>query len=127
MPHLSAFILGMRFLAILLALLALPAQAAEPFVFQRSNGITYQVPMPDDHWFANEPISPIVFRSLPAAETAEYCTRITGQFEDGGCAYLTWDQCLITVSADQPSDLYAATLRHEEAHCRGWPADHPQD
>jgi hypothetical protein len=115
-------------MASLLALIlsSLPAQAAEPFVFKQF-GISYSLTMPDDHWFENQPLAPIVIRTLPGNEATAYCTEIVERAEDIGCALLSINECLITLNADLDPDLYTAALKHEAAHCRGWPADHPTD
>jgi hypothetical protein len=33
--------------------------------------------------------------------------------------------CLIVMVKGLPADIAAKFRRHEEAHCTGWPADHP--
>ena len=39
-----------------------------------------------------------------------------------GCAYVRPDHCLVIIAnIGRDNEL----IRHEQAHCNGWPADHP--
>jgi hypothetical protein len=46
-----------------------------------------------------------------------------------GCAHLRNDWCIITIARNPVLDAAGFTanvvLRHEIAHCNGWPKDHP--
>lgn len=41
-----------------------------------------------------------------------------------GCAVVKGGLCHIMIVAWLPPDQYRGVLHHEQAHCRGWPADH---
>lgn len=42
-----------------------------------------------------------------------------------GCAFRIKRDCVLYVSATLSAPARAAVLRHERAHCNGWPAHHP--
>jgi hypothetical protein len=44
-----------------------------------------------------------------------------------GCAYLGEQLCLVVIRRDISASRYAEVLRHELAHCRGWPGHHPHE
>jgi hypothetical protein len=41
-----------------------------------------------------------------------------------GCAYPGTQLCVIVIARGLSSSAFRAVLRHEKAHCNGWPADH---
>lgn len=43
-----------------------------------------------------------------------------------GCSYTYVTPCIIILRGDFSPSVRAAILRHEKAHCNGWPADHPE-
>jgi hypothetical protein len=43
-----------------------------------------------------------------------------------GCAYIHGGRdCHVVVSTARPAQVQSTVVRHEVAHCNGWPADHP--
>ena len=99
---------------------------AEPFVFPK-NGILYEMPMPHDQWFEKPLIGPVKITKGEAKFVEDYCSQVTGKFEDIGCAAISTNVCFILINQTLPSRVYDAVLRHETAHCHGWPAEHPTD
>ena len=78
---------------------------------------------------------PVEERVLPVAEVRVLCDSLGASHSSadasapGGtaaCAWVNDDTCFIILPADElaPVDTYR---RHENAHCNGWPADHPHD
>jgi hypothetical protein len=78
------------------------------------------VPIPDryDHPFPGE-VNMIRASTEEADWTCQADRRVNG------CTLaVTESQCTVVVSAGSPHPEY--TLRHETAHCNGWPGDHPR-
>lgn len=94
-----------RFLAVIAitAVFATPALALDP-------------PARFDH----TPTTPVV---VIATTTESVCPERNAY----GCAYPGWPSgvCTVYVNARLGPAERAAVLRHEFAHCAGWPADHP--
>lgn len=42
-----------------------------------------------------------------------------------GCAYLGRGQCTILIAKGVSEQMRQDLIRHETAHCNGWPANHP--
>ena len=104
--------------------LSAPAEA-RMFEYDGPNGITYGFVMPPDRYRDMDFAGEIIVRNFPAKEVLESCSMIVKKQEGNGCALFTPSNCIIMINQDMPPDMYAATLEHEEAHCKGWPADHP--
>lgn len=62
---------------------------------------------------------------LPRKEIHEVCERLTGKAAQFGCADVWPIACDVYVANDMPGKLHDHVVKHELAHCRGWPADHP--
>ena len=57
-----------------------------------------------------------------------YCEFRTGSPEELGCAVLLEGEfCEILIQENLPKRIKDHLIRHERAHCAGWPADHPMD
>lgn len=69
----------------------------------------------------------VVVRQLSAADAEQACrfSQIIPGREGAGCMWREGPRCVVVISASTPN--YAATLRHEVAHCNGWPEDHPSE
>lgn len=101
----------------------LPASAG---VFADKDGTLYEIVDPPADWF-DRPAPRIEPRLLPRERAFLVCklaTKKAGQF---GCATAYQTVCDVTVVEDLPKPLRDAVMRHERAHCHGWPADHPVD
>jgi hypothetical protein len=74
-----------------------------------------------DHAFAGK----LEVRRLPAAEAHELCQAhlISRSGKVAGCAFHMDGRCLIVLNVDTLYD-HDEVLRHEMAHCNGWPEDH---
>jgi hypothetical protein len=62
-------------------------------------------------------------------EVRKSCRIPFGQITALGCAKVVWGTCLIVKVSDEEIMSYShhpdAFMRHEIAHCNGWPASHP--
>lgn len=114
----------MRFL--IGAIFALASHAALAGVYLDADGRQWNVIAPPEYWFSRPGKAPDI-KFLPRENTFEVCKLVTGKADMFGCARLWSDGCDVTVVADLPEKLRAAVVRHETAHCHGWPADHPID
>lgn len=82
---------------------------------------------PPAKW-ANAPYKGRIIITFPDPETtAEYCTQDAGKREEMGCAFRTEYICSVFVANNLGGAVRDLVVRHEEAHCRGWPRDHPVD
>lgn len=43
-----------------------------------------------------------------------------------GCSFAGGPRCVIYIARKLPKDWYSGVLRHEKAHCNGWPGHHPR-
>ncbi len=74
--------------------------------------------------YDHPPTIPVIDRVLSHDEVQRLCPRVAGmaiapgQFFTG-CSQIINGTCYIWRVDD------AATLRHERAHCSGWPGNHP--
>ena len=114
-----------KVLTLILALLVPSIALAEPFKDQRGNW--WDLPMPPDRYFDRPYTGIIDIVPEPANEIAAFCTAAMGKAEGHACTFVAPTRCTIYVSQDLPKKFRKAVERHELAHCRGWPADHPQD
>jgi hypothetical protein len=98
---------GLSFLALMLALaLASPALAGEmppPAEYDRP----YQGQL-------------LITQVVTVAELTAFCRGVS----TSACARVGVDFCHILMLQDEPAS--AEVLRHELAHCNGWPKDHPR-
>lgn len=101
----------MKWLAVLTVLIAVPAHAVEP----------------PAKWLTKPYSGTIGVVQLEPAMLKDICTSRLGLFEDVACAVVIPDYCGIWIRNDLPPLEYDAVLRHEKAHCAGWPGDHPLD
>lgn len=61
----------------------------------------------------------LIVRVLPESELRQECGP-----RARGCADRRSGKCVVYMIQDTP-ERYALRLRHEIAHCNGWPAHHP--
>jgi hypothetical protein len=113
-------------IAMLACLLALPAEAADRVFSFQLNGMGYAMPMPPER-FVNAPyLAPRTLKYRSAEEVNKSCSYATGKPEPLGCTILAAPVfCTILINRDLPNDVQKMILWHEDAHCRGWPGDHP--
>lgn len=114
---------------ILAALVATPAMAGLPVAAASEPHFDCENPPLK---YAIGPLPPFYDLRLPLSEIASACNGFNDRLGNGvnpmaGCAILgrysgVW---LRVVPSDQPRDLTVCSIRHENAHMRGWPADHP--
>jgi hypothetical protein len=45
----------------------------------------------------------------------------------GGCAIVSGNTCYVTIRSELNAGNRALVLRHEQAHCNGWPQNHATD
>ena len=101
----------MKRLAFLMVLFAVPAHATEP----------------PAEWLDKPYSGTIGVVQLEPEMLKDICTSRLGEFEDMGCAVVIPDYCGIWIRNDLPPLEYDLVLRHETAHCKGWPQSHPLD
>jgi hypothetical protein len=70
------------------------------------------------------PPMPVIEKIMGWDELQKFCTQKTGRILIPGqyilgCAHREIKVCYVWYTGN------AATLRHERAHCAGWPANHP--
>jgi hypothetical protein len=73
-----------------------------------------------DHRYAG----PVIERVLPLGVAREVCAHM-GAAADA-CSWVTHHTCYIVIPRDGPVSDLRAYVRHERAHCNGWPANHPR-
>jgi hypothetical protein len=67
-----------------------------------------------------------VYRSEP--HIRDMCAAGGLGAEPFGCAFVDGDYyCDVYISSDLPEPMRTYVREHEMAHCRGWPADHPEE
>ena len=69
-------------------------------------------------------LKPLVVRIVPLGTLHKVCARF-GARQSNGCAILTKKRCYIYLNKNLAYYWRVGVLRHEQAHCRGWPASHP--
>ena len=91
------------------------------------------IPMPPPSYYAAPPPSTMIELYLPAM-TVDWLCRILGVRAGAGkrvygCASWQIGGCLVILPRTDPQITRAdqdAIRLHEQAHCNGWPADHPR-
>jgi hypothetical protein len=118
----------MKILALIILLIIpaaeLKAQTAQPLKLHQSK-------FPPDPYFGSFPGELIIITTYSTSETGRLCDRPEKRLF--GCAQRSADgrRCTIwlldyAAGLREGWDIDVRTLRyHEEAHCNGWPADHP--
>jgi hypothetical protein len=74
-----------------------------------------------DHPFSGE----LLIKRVPRDEANRMCNAyvISRTGSVAGCSYSMGNRCVVIISTDSLYDK-EAVLRHEIAHCNGWPGDH---
>lgn len=95
------------------------------------NDAEWNPPARFDHPYKGE----ILVRQLPQDKVFEACRVLFNIYgieaaayaEQRGCAILTSSHSCLIVTIDKPymGTTPEAVLRHENGHCTGWPASHP--
>jgi hypothetical protein len=128
----NMYVTGSRLLLVAGLLLALPANAEDA---ERT--------VPPYPYTEGWPEKPVIIRLVPDEEIQTICYASRHQRRMMACTYLNTKDCTIYMSdflahlpnfngtlnlVEDPeghNGLYMKVLNHEMAHCRGWPADHP--
>lgn len=71
---------------------------------------------------------PIAQIERPMARAALACRALGLQMHGPvfGCSLWASGACVIIVPNDQGDRIKREAVAHEEAHCNGWPANHPR-
>ena len=69
-------------------------------------------------------LAPLTVRTVPLPKLQRVCA-LYGRNQSNGCAILTKKRCTIYLRTGMDPGWRDGVLRHEQAHCRGWPASHP--
>lgn len=93
---------------------------------QDKDGTWWTVIDPPARFLGKPNPAPEVFY-LPREDAFLVCKMATGKAGMFGCAQNLLDGWDITIVDDLPKPLRDEVLIHEQAHCNGWPADHPLD
>jgi hypothetical protein len=73
----------------------------------------------------NHPYSgPVIERVLPLSEARRACARM-GVSADA-CSWAAKNKCYLVIPRGGPVKDLPPYVRHERAHCNGWPEDHPE-
>ncbi|MFZ3360392.1 MAG: hypothetical protein WCA56_14710 [Xanthobacteraceae bacterium] len=67
---------------------------------------------------------PVIERVRPLVEARKACARM-GVHADA-CSWLARGTCYLVVPRGGPVKDIRPYVRHERAHCNGWPEDHPE-
>jgi hypothetical protein len=110
--------------ALIVLLLAVPAEAGR---YQDADGKWWKTIDPPAKWMTAPYSGQLHLQVLPPDELKNICDVVVGRSEPLGCSIVNPWHCTIYISNRLPSLFQGALLQHEEAHCRGWPADHPVD
>lgn len=114
--------------AALLCLLALPASAQERIFEFELDGMGFALPRPPDQYIRAPYLAPRTLKYRDAEYVLKSCSLAIGKPEPLGCAVIAVPVfCTVLINRDLPDDVQEMVLAHEDAHCRGWPADHPVD
>lgn len=112
---------------IMLLIVALLPTTGQAGVYQDKDGSWWTQVDPPAHYRTAPYIKPPSVKFLMREVAFRIClfrTRLPNQL---GCAWFEADACEIRLADDMPDKYRKAVLIHEDAHCRGWPADHPVD
>ena len=109
----------MKGLAVFLCLIAVAPAAARDVL---PSGVL----APPQYWEYQPLKAPVLLRDVPPAEVERLCPNFGSGTPFNACAVLEHHTCYVFIRNDGiHEDFYADLVRHEMAHCRGWPADHP--
>ncbi len=73
----------------------------------------------------NHPYSgPVIERVLPLSEARRACARM-GVYAEA-CSWVAKSKCYLVIPRGGRVRDLPAYVRHERAHCNGWPEDHPE-
>lgn len=67
---------------------------------------------------------PVIERVLPLVEARKACARM-GVHADA-CSWPARGTCYLVIPRGGPVKDLGPYVRHERAHCNGWPEDHPE-
>lgn len=67
---------------------------------------------------------PVIERVLPLKQAREACAQ-KGVSADA-CSWEIGHRCFMVIPRGGPVKDLKAYVRHERAHCNGWPEDHPE-
>jgi hypothetical protein len=85
------------------------------------------IPPPPERYRAAPYLAPPVVHVLTPAEVDEFCGRyLDAPYGFRACAVFEDGQCIIVAANDAEDRKMVAIMVHEDAHCRGWPANHPE-
>ena len=119
----------MKFMRVVIALLAILAQPALAADFVLPDGSAFRSIDPPAKWLNTKPLGKEDVRLMSAKQLTEYCSNLLGYREDKGCAVPIsgplGHYCSISISEALPEAVRKIVLVHETAHCRGWGKDHP--
>ena len=116
----------MRIIAVIAFTLA-ASLAASAAIIADTDGTTSYVVTPPQRYLDAPYEWEIRVNSLPRIEVFEECFYGSGKPEQIGCARPWPKACDIYISNDLPEETHKIVLRHELAHCHGWPGNHPLD
>jgi hypothetical protein len=96
---------------------------------ERPVGSGYSVIEPPAKW-QFEPIDPVEIIELPQAQIISFCSVTTEGYEQFGCTRQASPEsphCRIFIAREAYENFKKRLVKHEIAHCNGWPGDHPMD
>lgn len=96
-------------------------------VFEMPDGTRWMTFDPPEKWFDVPYEGEIRIKIYEADHLKEVCSMLAGTEILHGCAQRWPYFCMIWVSAALPPDFQENIIRHEKAHCHGWPNTHPID
>ena len=67
---------------------------------------------------------PVVERVLPLGAARQACAQ-RGVHADA-CSWMSHQTCYLVIPRNGPVKDLRAYVRHERAHCNGWPESHPE-
>ena len=111
-----------KLLVVLLALLAPSFAAATPM--QDQHGQWWDVLIPHSEWLDRPLPGPVEVFYLETNRVDSICSSATGHAEQFGCTFPRADRCEIYIAKELPKPFRDIVQLHEDAHCRGWGADH---
>jgi hypothetical protein len=95
--------------------------------FTLPDGTKLTVLDPPDEWLNKRFDGYIEYSALEPDHLARTCSALVGKYEPWGCALLSGGYCQVIYNKDLPAEVLEALIRHEVAHCHGWPRYHPMD
>lgn len=113
--------------ALLAVLITLTMSSAIAKTFTLPDGTKLTLTDPPDEWL-NKPFDGYVeYNALEPDHLVKTCSGLVGKSERWGCALLSGAYCQVIYNKDLPAEVLEVLIRHEVAHCRGWPRYHPVD